>query len=143
MTEYEIELRELSEIVLKLTNSKEYLCSKFEDGLSLKIRENMFITEIQSYKEVVQLALRAKKFEIFQISPYTLSSLGFFSNFFVVGDVFNQIEAMGQWPKWWYTSWCSGLRRSTSDDDRLEPKNFIFLLFLFFNCFIIIHSVFR
>ena len=35
--EYELELRELTEFVLKLANSEEYLYSKFEEGLSLKI----------------------------------------------------------------------------------------------------------
>ena len=45
MTEYETEPRELSEFVPKLANFKEYLCSKFEEGLSLKIREKMSITE--------------------------------------------------------------------------------------------------
>ena len=61
MTEYEIELRKLSEFVLELANSEEYLCSKFEEGLSSEIREKMSITKTQSYKEVVQLALRAQK----------------------------------------------------------------------------------
>ena len=41
----EIELRELLKFVPELDNSKEYLCSKFEDGLSLKIREKMSIIE--------------------------------------------------------------------------------------------------
>ena len=43
MTEYDIELRELFEFVLELANSEEYLCSKFEEGLSLDIREKMSI----------------------------------------------------------------------------------------------------
>ena len=38
------------------------MCSKFKKGLTLEIRENMFIFGSQSYKKVVQLALRAKKF---------------------------------------------------------------------------------
>ena len=54
MTEYETELRKLSEFVPKMANFEEYLCFKFEEGLSLEIREKMFITRTQSYKEVVQ-----------------------------------------------------------------------------------------
>ena len=61
MTEYETELRELSEFVLELVKSEEYLYFKFEKGLSLEIRAKISITETQSYKEVVQLALRVKK----------------------------------------------------------------------------------
>ena len=53
MIEYETELRELSKFVLELANSKEYLCSKFERGLSLEIREKMSFIGTQSYKEVV------------------------------------------------------------------------------------------
>ena len=59
--EYETELRELAEFVLELANSEEYLCSKFEEGLTLEIKEKMSVSGSQSYKEVVQLALRAKK----------------------------------------------------------------------------------
>ena len=54
-------MRELAEFVPELANYEEYLCSKFEEGLSLEIREKMYIFCSQSYKEVVQLALRAKK----------------------------------------------------------------------------------
>ena len=61
VTKYEIELRELAEFFLELANSKEYLCSKFKEGLSLEIREKISITRSQSYKEVFQLALKAKK----------------------------------------------------------------------------------
>ena len=61
MIEYETKLRELSEFVLELVNSEEYLCSNFEKGLSLEIKKKMSITKTQSYKEVVQLALRAEK----------------------------------------------------------------------------------
>ena len=61
MIEYETELRELSKFVLQLANFEKYLCSKFEEGLSLKIIEKMSIIGTQSYKEMVQLALRAKK----------------------------------------------------------------------------------
>ncbi|XVF07246.1 hypothetical protein REPUB_Repub06bG0122200 [Reevesia pubescens] len=61
VTEYETQLRELLEFVPELAVTKEYLCSKFEEGLSLEIREKMPITGSQSYKEVVQLALRAEK----------------------------------------------------------------------------------
>ena len=55
------ELRELDEFVPELANSEDYLCSKFKKGLSLEIRENMSILSSQSYKEVVQLAIRAEK----------------------------------------------------------------------------------
>ena len=44
VTEYETKLKELDEFVLKLVNSEEYLCSKFEEGLSLKIKKKMLIT---------------------------------------------------------------------------------------------------
>ena len=54
-------MRELADFVLELANSEEYLCSKFEKGLSLEIREKMSISGSQNYKEVVQLALRAEK----------------------------------------------------------------------------------
>ena len=37
--EYEIELKELLKFVPKLANFEEYLCSKFQNGLSLEIRE--------------------------------------------------------------------------------------------------------
>ena len=59
--EYETELRELAEFVLELANFKEYLCSKFEEGLTLEIRKKMSISGSQSYKKIVQLALRAEK----------------------------------------------------------------------------------
>ena len=44
-----------------MANFEEYLCSKFEEGLNLEVREKMSVSGNQSYKEVVQLALRAKK----------------------------------------------------------------------------------
>ena len=59
--EYEIELRVLTKFVPKLANFEEYLCFKFEEGLTLEIRENMFFSGGQSYKEMVQLALREEK----------------------------------------------------------------------------------
>ena len=40
---------------------EEYLCSQFEEGLNVEIREKMSVSSSQSYKEMVQLALRAKK----------------------------------------------------------------------------------
>ena len=43
---------------------EEYLCSKFEKGLNLEIREKMSVSGSQSYKEMVQLALRAEKLAI-------------------------------------------------------------------------------
>ena len=54
-------MRELAEFILELANFEEYLCSKFEEGLSLEIQAKMSVSENQSYKEVVQLALRAEK----------------------------------------------------------------------------------
>ena len=59
--EYETELRQLAEFVPEMAGSEEYLCSKFEEGLNLDIREKMLVSGSQSYKEMVQLALRAKK----------------------------------------------------------------------------------
>ena len=59
--EYEIELRELVEFVPELASFEEYLCSKFEECLTLEIKEKILITGTQSYKVVVQLALRAQK----------------------------------------------------------------------------------
>ena len=61
MTEYEIELKELSKFVPRFANSEKYLCSKFEEDFSLEIKEKMYITKIQNYKKVVQLTLRAEK----------------------------------------------------------------------------------
>ena len=61
VTEYETQLRELVELVPELSNSEEYLCSKFEEGLTLEIREKMFVSGGQSYKKVVQLTLRVEK----------------------------------------------------------------------------------
>ena len=52
-------MRELAEFFLKLANSEDFLCSKFEEGPTLEIREKMLVLGSQSYKEVVQLALRA------------------------------------------------------------------------------------
>ena len=42
--EYETKLRELAEFVPELANSEEYLCSKFEEDLTLEIKEKMSIT---------------------------------------------------------------------------------------------------
>ena len=61
ITEFETKVRELAEFVIEVANFEEYLCSKFEKGLNLEIREKMFVSGNQSSKEVVQLALRAKK----------------------------------------------------------------------------------
>ena len=58
---YKTGLRELAKFILELKNSEEYLCSKFEKGLSLEIREKMSIIGSQSYKEMVKLALKAEK----------------------------------------------------------------------------------
>ena len=43
VTEYQTELRELAKFVLEVADFKEYLCSKFEKGLNLQIREKMSI----------------------------------------------------------------------------------------------------
>ena len=54
-------MRELYEFVPELSNSEEYLCSKFEEDLTLEIREKIFVSGGQSYKEIIQLVLRAEK----------------------------------------------------------------------------------
>ena len=54
-------MRELADFVPKLANFEEYLCFKFEEGLSLEIREKMSVSSSQSYKKVVQLALKGEK----------------------------------------------------------------------------------
>ena len=61
VTKYELKLKELAEFVHKFANSEEYLCSKFEEGLSLEIKKKMSISSSQSYKEMVQLTLRVEK----------------------------------------------------------------------------------
>ena len=54
-------MNKLTEFVPEVANFEEYLCSKFEEGLTLEIWEKMSISSNQSYKEIVQLALRAEK----------------------------------------------------------------------------------
>ena len=54
-------MRQLAEFVPEMSRFEEYLCSKFEEGLNLEIREKMSVSGSQNYKEVVQLALRAEK----------------------------------------------------------------------------------
>ena len=61
VTEYETELRELTEFVPEVINFEDYLYSKFEEGLNLEVREKMSVFGNQSYKKIVQLALRAEK----------------------------------------------------------------------------------
>ena len=61
VVEYETELRELAEFVPEVINSEDYRCSKFEEGLNLEVREKMSVSGNQSYKKVVQLALRVEK----------------------------------------------------------------------------------
>ena len=51
----------MAKFVPEMSRSEEYLCSKFEEGLNLEIREKMSVSGSQNYKEVVQLALRAEK----------------------------------------------------------------------------------
>ena len=60
VTEYETELRELSLFVPEMTHDDEALCAKFEAGLNLSIREKMSIIDSCTYKDVLQLALRAE-----------------------------------------------------------------------------------
>ena len=61
VTKYETELRELAEFVPEVAGFEKYLCSKFEEGLNLKIREKKSISINQNYKKVIQLALGAEK----------------------------------------------------------------------------------
>ena len=61
VAEYETELRELAEFIPEVINFEDYLRSKFEEGLNLEVREKMSVSGNQSYKEVVQLALRVEK----------------------------------------------------------------------------------
>ena len=58
---YEIKLRELVEFIPKLVNSKEYLCSKFEERLTLEIREKCQLQGLKVTRKVLQLALRVEK----------------------------------------------------------------------------------
>ena len=44
-----------------MAGSKEYLCSKFEEGLNLEIRKKISVSGSQNYKKMVQLALRVEK----------------------------------------------------------------------------------
>ena len=44
ITKYETELRKLVEFVPELFNSEKYSCSKFEEGLTLKIQEKIFVS---------------------------------------------------------------------------------------------------
>ena len=41
------------QVVLELANSEEYLCSKFEEGLSLEIREKMSVSGSQKDRKSV------------------------------------------------------------------------------------------
>ncbi|KAH7678998.1 Retroviral ribonuclease H protein [Dioscorea alata] len=61
VTEYETELKDLATFVPELAPTEEVLCSKFEVGLNLGIRERMTVTSKQSFKEMVQSALRAEQ----------------------------------------------------------------------------------
>ncbi|XP_039115300.1 uncharacterized protein LOC120250538 [Dioscorea cayenensis subsp. rotundata] len=61
VTEYETELKDLANFVPELAPTEEVLCSKFEVGLNLGIRERMTVTSKQSFKEMVQSALRAEQ----------------------------------------------------------------------------------
>ena len=61
VVEYETELKDLAAFVPELVGTEEMLASKFEGGLNLSIREKMSITGAQSFREIVQQALRAEK----------------------------------------------------------------------------------
>ena len=61
VTKYETKLRELDEFVPKMANFEQYLCSKFEKDLTLKIRKKMSVSGSQNYNEVVHLTLRVEK----------------------------------------------------------------------------------
>ncbi|KAH7691842.1 Retroviral ribonuclease H protein [Dioscorea alata] len=61
VTEYETELKDLANFVPELVGSEKILCSKFEAGLNLSVRERMAVAGNQSFNEIVQLALRAEK----------------------------------------------------------------------------------
>ena len=54
-------MRELAEFIPEAANTEEYLCSKFKDGLNLKVQEKMSVSSNHGYKEVMQLALRVEK----------------------------------------------------------------------------------
>ena len=77
VTEYKTELRELTEFVPELANSEEYLCSKFEERPTLEIWEKMLDSDSQSYKEVVQLALRAEKLTVKECPKKNSKEKGF------------------------------------------------------------------
>ena len=47
------QLKELVEFVPELANFEEYLCSKFEEGLSLEIKKKRLIIGTQSYKKII------------------------------------------------------------------------------------------
>ncbi|KAH7690291.1 hypothetical protein IHE45_02G038000 [Dioscorea alata] len=59
VTEYETELKDFASFIPELAPTEEVLCSKFEVGLNLGIRERITVTSKQSFKEMVQSALRA------------------------------------------------------------------------------------
>ena len=61
VVEYETKLKDLAAFVPELVGSKKMLASKFEGGLNLSIREKMSITGAQSFKQIVQQALRTEK----------------------------------------------------------------------------------
>lgn len=53
VTEYETKLKDLANIVPELVDTEEVLCSKFEVGLNLNIRERMAVIRNQSFEKVV------------------------------------------------------------------------------------------
>ena len=70
-----MELRELPEFVLEVVGFEEYLCSKFEEGLNLEIRENTLVSDNQDYKQVVPLTLRAEKLTNEQVAKGKLQKM--------------------------------------------------------------------
>ena len=60
VVEYETELKDLTAFVPELVGTEEMLALKFEGGLNLSIKEKMSLTGAQSFREVVQQALRAE-----------------------------------------------------------------------------------
>ncbi|WRX31634.1 hypothetical protein QQP08_024121 [Theobroma cacao] len=59
--EYETRFNELMSYIPKLVRLEQDQVNYFEEGLYNEIRERMIVTGKESYKEVVQMALRAKK----------------------------------------------------------------------------------
>ncbi len=61
VVEYETELRALSAFAPDYANSAEDMCTRFEEGLRMEIREKLVGTNVERYKDLVQLALKAER----------------------------------------------------------------------------------